>query len=231
MQTYVLIPARSGSKGVPDKNIKELNGKPLIAYTIETAKQLKSIDSIMVTTDSEEYIKIANKYGAGGIIRPDHCSSNTSGDIDYLLHAIYTMNMMYDDIIVLLRPTTPLRDSKVIDGAWLSFMGDSMLFDSLRSMHKMPEPPEKLYKIENGIFAKPYMDIDIELSNQPRQAFDDCYKPNGYADIIKVSSILNTKTTYGNMVRAFKTPPVIEVDTQEEFDLLELIMEKKNESI
>lgn len=108
-----IIPARSGSKGLKDKNIKELNGKPLIAYTIEAAKKSGVFEDIVVSTDSDYYAKIAVKYGAQvPYLRPKELSSDISKSSDVILHEIekYEKYGKIYDYFMLLQPTSPLRD-------------------------------------------------------------------------------------------------------------------------
>ena len=122
MQKKVLaiIPARSGSKGIKDKNIINLNGKPLIAYSIEAGLKSKYIDKVVVTTDGEEIAKVARAYGAEvPFMRPDYLSSDTAKTIDAVMHCIEEMKRLGEeyDYIVLLQPTQPLRQSWHIDEA------------------------------------------------------------------------------------------------------------------
>ena len=116
-----IIPARSGSKSITDKNIKLLSGHPLIAYSIAAAKLSKKIERVIVSTDSKEYADIAKQYGAETpFIRPDEYSTDVSKDKDFLVHA---MNWFKEsescspEYWVHLRPTTPLRTVKVVDNA------------------------------------------------------------------------------------------------------------------
>lgn len=114
-----VIPARGGSKGLPGKNIKELLGKPLIAYSIEQAKKSRYIDRVIVSTESEEIAEIAKKYGAElPFIRPLELASDDSSIFDVLLHAIdwmETKEKYVFDILVLLHVTAPLRNTEDID--------------------------------------------------------------------------------------------------------------------
>lgn len=114
-----IIPARQGSKGLPGKNIKELLGKPLIAYTIEQARHSKYIDRVIVSTDSNEIADIAKKHGADvPFMRPKEYAADESSIFDVLLHAIDWMEnkeKYFFDILVLLHVTSPLRDAKDID--------------------------------------------------------------------------------------------------------------------
>lgn len=119
--TVAIIPARSGSKSIKDKNLAILSGHPLIAYSIAAAVLSKKISRTLVSTDSEEYAKIARKYGAEvPFLRPQEFSTDTSTDRDFMLHAMHWMkenNATPYEFWVHLRPTTPLRDPKHIDEA------------------------------------------------------------------------------------------------------------------
>lgn len=138
-----IIPARSGSKGLPGKNIKKLLGKPLIAYTIEHAKGSKYIDRIIVSTDSSKISKISKQYGAEApFIRPKRLATDKSSGIDVLLHAIGWMEEKekYDfDILVLLHATAPLRKTEDIDNSIeLLFKKDYDNIFSVTEAHRNP---------------------------------------------------------------------------------------------
>ena len=121
MNIISVIPARSGSKGVPDKNIKLLAGKPLIAYSIAAAKKSKLINKIIVSTDSKKYANIAKKYGAEApFLRPAELAGGKSTDYDWVNHLLNWLATNEDnnpEYLVHLRPTTPLRDPEIIDNA------------------------------------------------------------------------------------------------------------------
>lgn len=115
-----LIPARGGSKGIPGKNIKELAGKPLIAHTIEAAKECPYISKVVVSTDSQEIADVAQEYGAHvPCLRPEKLASDTAKTMDAVLHMIEVLKEQGEqyDYLVLLQPTSPLRDNKDIEGA------------------------------------------------------------------------------------------------------------------
>jgi CMP-N-acetylneuraminic acid synthetase len=108
-----IIPARGGSKGLPGKNIKLLNNKPLIAWSIESALKSKKIDRVIVSTDSVDIKNVALKYGAEVIDRPAHLSTDEATTISVLEHIIEEIPLA--DSIVVLQPTSPLRDDSLID--------------------------------------------------------------------------------------------------------------------
>ena len=118
MRTLVVIPARSGSKGLPDKNIKVLNGKPLIHYSIEVAQQIFNNEDICVSTDSDKYIKVAEKTGLRiPFVRPETLSTDNATTQDVLLHCLdfYEQKGVFYDYILLLQPTSPFREKKHLE--------------------------------------------------------------------------------------------------------------------
>jgi len=233
-----IIPARSGSKSVRDKNIKLLSGHPLIAYSIVAAKLSKEIKRVVVSTDSEEYAEIAKKYGAEvPFIRPEIYSKDSSTDRDFFIHA---MNWFKDnentvpEYWVQLRPTTPLRNPEKIDKAISMILSDDTA-TSLRSGHKAPESPLKWFIKRDNYFKGL---IENEEYNLPKQSFEDVYIPDGYVDIVKASFILNNKKIHGENIIAFESPVCTEIDSIQEFNYLEyqikdgdsLLLEKLNKA-
>ncbi len=233
-----IIPARSGSKSVTDKNIKLLSGHPLIAYSIVAAKLSKEIKRVVVSTDSEEYAEIAKKYGAEvPFIRPEIYSKDSSTDRDFFIHA---MNWFKDnentvpEYWVQLRPTTPLRNPEKIDKAISMILSDDTA-TSLRSGHKAPESPLKWFIKRDNYFKGL---IENEEYNLPKQSFEDVYIPDGYVDIVKASFLLNNEKIHGENIIAFESPVCTEIDSIEEFNYLEyqikdgdsLLLEKLNKA-
>jgi len=116
MKYLAIIPARGGSKRLPNKNILNLSGKPLIAWSIEAALKSEYIDDIVVTSDSDKILEIARNYDVITIKRPYYLASDTANSIDVIKHVIENVDGKYD-YLVLLQPTSPLRNEKHIDEA------------------------------------------------------------------------------------------------------------------
>jgi CMP-N,N'-diacetyllegionaminic acid synthase len=219
---YYIIPARSGSKGVPNKNILELNGIPLIGHCVLDAIACNRSGEIIVSTDSPDYVNVANKYGnVKGLIRNSLTSHDRAKDIDYLLHAVFKLDLNMDDVLVILRPTTPIRKPEVIAKAIDKFIEVQNSFESLRSMHPLSEAPEKMFRLDKDNTCKPIYGTDIEMTNMPRQNFEDAYHPNGYVDIVPVKTVVSTKTAFGKKIYGYVTEETREVDTAEDFIYLE----------
>ena len=218
-----LIPARGGSKGIPNKNIIELNGIPLIAYTIHVAKKSNLINKVFVSTDSQDIAEIARSFGATiPFIRPSYLASDNASDIEVFKHFIdktFKLGINITENIVHLRPTTPGRDIQELEKAILNFKNFPNA-SSLRSAHISDDKPHKWFKEENGFF-KPLIDIqgDLEIQNLPRQNFPRSYIPNGYIDIVKVKLIKKFNLFHGPNIKAYITQKVVDIDNFNDLEL------------
>jgi CMP-N-acetylneuraminic acid synthetase len=153
-----LIPARSGSKGIIDKNIKILNNKPLLCHSIDQAKESKYYKNkqmrIVVTTDSEKYANISKEYGAEiPILRPSEISQDLSTDFEFMKHMIDYLKLTENynpDIILQLRPTQPLRKIDEIDKCIDIFISKFEEYDSLRTVIPYEKSPFKMYEVKDN---------------------------------------------------------------------------------
>ena len=226
-----IIPARGGSKGLPQKNIRILNGKPLIAYTIEQALLSKEIDRVIVSTDNEEIACVAKKYGAEiPFFRPDELSTDNSKAIDAY---IYTINRIakeesieINEFVVLL-PTSPLRLSDDIDNAVNLFKSKDA--DSVISYTKENHPISWHKKLDaNNKFIPIFEDtFDNRQNNTPT------YYPNGSIYVFNYSLLCKGKY-YSENSYAYIMPRErsIDIDYIEDFEYAEfIIMKNKNGKI
>ena len=175
-----LILARGGSKGVPGKNIKEINGKPLLFYPIDAAKKSELIEKVYVSTDDDKIAEVAEHYGAEVIRRPTELAQDNSTDFEAFEH--FCTETGYYGPIVHLRTTTPILDPKIIDDAIRTFYENETLITSLRSVHEMSESAYKCF-VKNDIFLNPIVS-DIK-TDSPRQSYPKTYVANGYVDIVQ----------------------------------------------
>ena len=224
-----IIPARSGSKSIPDKNILRLGKYPLIAYSIAAAKLSKYSSRVIVSTDSEKYASIAKDFGAEvPFIRPLNFSGDKSVDRDFLVHAMQWFlenESNLPEIWIHLRPTTPLRNPEIMDKA-IDYFLENPEATSLRSAHKAPESPMKWFIKEKNNYFKGF--VDSQISNLPKEMFKETYIPNGYIDIVKSSNVMKNFNIHGNKILAFSTPVVNEVDSIEEFEYISFQLKKQN---
>lgn len=225
-QVIALIPARSGSKGLPNKNILALGGHPLIAWSIMAAKKSKLINRVIVSTDSEEYAELAIKHGAEApFLRPSEISGDRSTDYDCIAHALdwLALNGGEPEYIAHIRPTTPLRDPLYFDLAIKAFQNSPKNITALRSAHEMSESAYKTFEItKDGRFKRVGSeDTALDTANNARQQFPATYQANGYVDVLSTRFIRHSGLIHGDQVLPFITPSVVEVDTGDDFLYLE----------
>ena len=225
-QVIALIPARAGSKGVPNKNIRMLGGYPLLAWSIMAAKKSKLINRVIVSTDSEEYAKLAIMLGAEApFLRPPEISGDRSTDYDCIKHALdwLALNGGEPEYIVHIRPTTPYRDPLLIDSAIETFQNSPNNITALRSAHEMSESAYKSFEINaDGRFKRVGgEDTALDSANNARQQFPNTYQANGYVDVLSTRFIRESGLIHGDWVLPFITPSVVEVDTEDDFFRLE----------
>lgn len=208
VEILCIIPARSGSKGIQNKNIMDFHGKPLLGWSIEQAQKCNYKMKIVVSTDSTEYADIAVKYGAEvPFLRPSEISQDLSTDYEFMNHCVEWLkeHQKYNcDIILQLRPTSPTRKVEDINKALEMFLNKRDTFDSLRSVIPVEKSPYKMYSLNNGNLVPLFNEINHtkEPYNQPRQILSQCYLHNGYIDILN-TSILKHNTISGQSILPF----------------------------
>jgi len=229
---YAIIPARGGSKSIPKKNIVDIGGYPLIAYSIIAAKLSKSVDRIIVSTDSEEIAEVARKYGAEvPFLRPAEFSTDTSVDREFVIHALEWFEEnegKIPDYLVHLRPTSPLRDPKKIKEA-VDLIVENPEATSLRSAHELSVPPQKCFQLNGkyfrGLFPE---DKRPEYHGLPRQAFLPTYKPDGYVDVLKSEFIVSHENmTHGDKILAFFTPDTGDIDNYSDLSYIKRVIQEQ----
>ena len=229
MKVYSIIPARAGSKGLKDKNVKILGGHPLLAWSIKVSNNSKSISRTFVNTDSSIYANIAGSYGAEiPFLRPSELSEDKSTDYDFVRHFLDYLESIDDvpDLLVHLRPTTPFRNPTKIDEAIELAHSMKKTVSAVRSVHEMSETAYKTMEIDSeGFLISAFRrDRDLESSNAPRQSFAKTFSPNGYVDILVPHKIISTKKLHGNQVFGITTEQVIEIDSAFDFSLCEYML-------
>lgn len=226
-----IIPARGGSKGLPGKNIKELCGKPLIAWTVEAGLRSQYIDEVVVSTDTQEIASIALKYGASvPFYRPADLSSDTSTSFDVVKHALsyYKKELNKEfDYIVMLEPTSPLRDTLDIDSAIEQLLSNDQASSIVGICKTESQNPAFLAKKNNDNFLVGYENKDMRVMR--RQEINEVYFFEGSVYISDVKTLLTRKTFYheytlGYEVPKWKSP---EIDDIEDFVIIEALMKYK----
>ncbi|MBF0196036.1 MAG: acylneuraminate cytidylyltransferase family protein, partial [Magnetococcales bacterium] len=224
--TLALIPARGGSKSVPRKNILQVGGKPLIAYSIEQALKAKNIQRVIVSTDDSEIMEIAKTYGAEvPFRRPDELAQDHSLDLDVVLHALKWLKKEENyqpDVVVYLYPTTPIRRITTIDKAIELFHAHQEA-DSLRSIVMAEQSPYKMWRMD-GNYLSPVVDLPgiPEPHNIARQQLPKAYVQTGYIDMVRSKTVLEKNSMLGETVLPYIIEePVPEIDYHEHISIIE----------
>lgn len=223
-----IIPARSGSKGVPGKNIKLLNGKPLIAFSIEAAQKSKYVEKIIISTDDSEIANIAESLGAYvPFLRPKELAQDNSLAMDVYCYTIEQLNNRFNFNInefVVLQPTSPLRTSEDIDSAIELFYKKNA--DAVISYYEAPHPPIWAKKIDENGLIQNYFEFDSSLKN--RQEIDKAYMPNGAIYIFKYNILKEKHTYYTENTYPYLMPAErsIDIDTLLDFKIAEFLMKE-----
>jgi len=201
MKVLAIIPARGGSKGIPKKNIINFRGKPLIQWTIEAALNSTSISNVIVSSDSDEILQIAeNNKGVFTIKRPKELADDSSKTEPVITHVLENLKEEFD-YLILLQPTSPLRNSQDIDAAFGKFISSKS--DSLISVCELEHHPYKSFKINKNGYLQGIINNDFPF--YPRQELPNVFRANGAIYIIKVkeflknNSLLTKKTTHFEM--------------------------------
>lgn len=225
MNNIALIPARSGSQRVPNKNIRTLKGKPLIAYTIEAALESNVYDRIVVITDSKDYEQLAVGLGAFSYgLRPQATSSSSSADIEWLRWVMEYLDSEYDLEMLnlhILRPTSPMRTSHTIRRALTQFSENYDAIDSLRAVEDVKQHPGKMW-VKRGILINPLLPFNTEdgtpWHSSQKPALPCVYSQNASLEIVKASVVLGTNTISGHRIMPFFTKGLEGFDINEEID-------------
>ena len=227
-RVIAIIPARGGSKGIPGKNIKVFFGKPLIAWTIESAKGSRYIDSVVVSTDNDDIARISKTLGAEvPFKRPAEIAKDDSSVMDAITHCLdwlESTDQIYD-IVVLLQPTSPLRVCTDIDGAIESLVKRGA--DAIVSVSECDHPPEWTGKLPEDLNMKDFIDKNVKGRN--RQDLDVSYRINGCIFVSDTGHIRRFKDWYGPMTFAYITSKdsSIDIDNDLDFKLAELILSNR----
>ena len=231
-----LIPARAGSKRVPDKNIRSLAGHPVIAYTIAAALDSGVFTDVIVSTDSEHYAEIVKYYGAQvPFLRPAELAGDQSPDIEWLE---FTLGRLCDtdrkyDCFSILRPTSPFRLPQTIQRAWQEFLGQHGV-DSLRAVEKCTQHPGKMWVVRGNRMMPllPLGPAEQPWHSSQYPALPEIYVQNASLEIAWSRVVFEDRTIAGNVVMPFFTVDHEGFDVNNEYDWqLAEHMVKKNDAM
>jgi CMP-N,N'-diacetyllegionaminic acid synthase len=233
MLIYSLIPGRGGSKGVPNKNIRPLQGKPLIVHSIEISLKSPSIQRTFVSTDSQQIAEVARHAGAEvPFLRPPELAQDDTRDLPVFQHFLGWLaqnDILLPDAIFQFRPTSPSRSVSKIEEA-VELLKRHPEADSVRGVVEPGQNPYKMWTVADG-FMHPLLSISGvgEPFNEPRQSLPKVYWQVGYLDLIRTQTILKQNSLTGTRILPLKidSKDSIDIDDEFSFQLAEFLMEKR----
>lgn len=229
-RVVAIIPARGGSKGLPGKNIMDLCGKPLIAYTIDAARASVSVQAVIVSTDDEAIATVARRAGANvPFLRPPHLATDTAHTPPVILHALDFLERRGEqyDIVVTLQPTSPLRTSAHIDRA-VALLAPSDA-DSVVSVRPTEYPPYWMVRLADRARIAPFVDDGTDYFTLERQQLPATYQINGavYAtrrDALVTEARIITRRCAGFVMDA---EDALDIDTREDLDRIAAVLHRR----
>lgn len=220
MKAIAIIPARSGSKGLKHKNVADICGKPLIAYTIQAAIDSGCFDTVMVSTDSEEYAAISKRFGAEvPFLRSEATSRDTAGTWDAVREVLsgYKDLGQAFDYVAVLQPTSPLRGAEDITGAFA--MLDTPDVTNVVSVTETAHPVQWCFKLDDTLSLAEYANSPYTLMR--RQDLEKYYRENGAIYLVDAQKIMDKDyDLYQDHCFAYVMPQWRSVDIDEEIDLI-----------
>ena len=217
-----LIPARAGSKRVPNKNVLRIQGHPLLAYTISAALDSGVFEKVIVSTDSDEYAQIALHYGAEvPFLRPNSLAQDSSADIGWVAHALENLALIgYEfEIFSILRPTSPFRNASTIRRAYEAFSSRTDI-DSIRAVELCSQHPGKMWRIK-GDHLIPLLSVQpdgLDWFSSPTQSLPEVWVQNASLEIAFSRCVLESESISGSRIAPFKTVFPEGIDINSEFD-------------
>jgi len=230
MNILGIIPARGGSKRTPRKNIKMIAGKPLIAHTIEAGLKSKLINRVVVSTEDAEITQVALAFGAEVIERPHELAVDTAKTAPVMMHVVEQLELQgyVPDIVVLLQPTCPARDEKIIDAGLTQLLNSDK--DSILGGVKIGKSMPKWKKGFDGKNTALY-DYHFRPRTQEPQLMEDLYAETGAFYAIRIDAFKKTRDFLGEDVDIFEMERSVDIDTPEDFARAEKILLEKAASV
>ncbi len=220
LKAIVIIPARSGSKSLPKKNILPLNGKPILCYSVSYGLNCDAVDKVVVSTDSKEFAQIAKDCGADvPFIRPAQLSEDNTRDFPVIRHAMDYFESVGEvyDVYILLRPTSPLRPKGLIEQA-INILTKNPSATSVRTVAKIKEHPYRAWSIKEDGSMKGFVEGVEESYNFPRQELPDVYFQTGDLEAVRRETLLNGSVSGDNVFPlVIDHEDMIDIDHEKDF--------------
>jgi CMP-N-acetylneuraminic acid synthetase len=238
LRVLAVVPARGGSKGIPRKNLQLLGGKPLVAHAVATGLAARLVDRVVCTTDDSEIAEVARAAGAEvPFLRPAELARDSSEDWPVFMHALEWLDRQdgyRPDLIVNLRPTSPLRTPRHVDDAIRLLLETGA--DSVKAVCLARQHPHKMWLRQADGRIEPYLKTPLRLSrgpDVPRAELDDIYWQNGVVDVTRRQVILEQRVMIGRMVAGLVTELAdsIDIDTPLDLALAEIVLARRGAAV
>jgi len=225
VSVLAIVPARAGSRGIPDKNVVSFRGKPLLVYSIEHGLAARNVDRVIVSTDSPSYRAIAEAAGAEApFLRPAALAGDFSTDLEVFVHALEWLDAhegYRPEACVHLRPTHPTRRVLDVEQAVELLLADPSA-DSVRSVVKAPHTPYKMWRLDEAGTLQPLLAGPVpEAWNQPRQALPEVYLQNAAVDVVRARVVRERRSMTGGRVLPYLMDRIGDVDAWSDLAALE----------
>ncbi|MCY2993454.1 MAG: acylneuraminate cytidylyltransferase family protein [Planctomycetota bacterium] len=238
LEVLALVPARGGSKSIPRKNVRLVNGKPLIAWSIEHGVEARTITRVICTTDDDEIAAVAKRFGAEvPFRRPSAISGDVAVDFEFHLHALEWLRDhegYVPDLVVHLRPTHPIRRPATLDRA-VELLAAHPEADSLRAVRLAVFTPYKMWRRGDDGFLVPLLTIEgmPDPYNMPRDILPPVVQQDGYVDITRPRTVFEQGTTTGRRILPFPVDdePVVDIDYPQELAEAERLLIKYTKAV
>ncbi len=230
IEVLALIPSRGGSKSIPRKNIRSFGGHPLLAYSVAAGLQANAVTRVIVSTDDEEMADVAREYGAEvPFMRPADLAQDGTLDLPVFIHALQWLEKedgYRPEVVVQLRPTSPLRAPDCVDKA-VALLLSSTEIDSVRGVVLSGQNPYKMWRIKDDGRMVPLLHNGFEEPfNMPRQKLPSTYWQTGHIDVIRMTTIVDKKSMSGEVIFPLLIDPryVVDIDTLRDWERAEWLM-------
>ena len=226
LSVLALVMARSGSKSLPHKNIKDFKGEPLLAHSVEHGLSAQTVSRVILSTDSEKYAEIGRQHGAETpFIRPAELAQDDTLDLPVVQHTLQWLQEnegKMPDIVVHLRPTHPIRNPKVIDQA-VQILIDNPQYDSVRTVTPLEHPVWKTWLRDETGQLKPTIEDEKypEAYNMPRQALPASYIQNANIDVVRSSVVMEKNSMTGWPIYGLVEEVMVDIDDEKQFQAAE----------
>ena len=225
-----IVPARGGSKSIPRKNIRHLRGVPLLAYSIEAGLRARLVDRVIVSTDDEETAEIARAWGADvPFLRPAAIAGDATPDLPVFEHALGWLEAnagCIPEVVVQLRPTSPLRPPDCVDTA-IELLRQDESVDSVRAVVQASQSPYKMWRLQADGMMTPLLAAEADAYNRPRQELPQTYWQTGHIDAVRTTVIRERGSMSGHRIRALVVDPAYacDIDTEADWQRTEWLLE------